>query len=206
MVGFGPFPRVPANPSGMLAKRIAALPRLRRVLGEAPRCLVMRTAYAAIPSQLEPALAQGPDAVLMIGVATRAQRVRIEFRASNRASRLFPDASGRAARRLALDPQGPPERRSRAAAGALVTLRRSGFDAVASRDAGRYLCNAAYYRALADGHPTVFLHIPLPRPGRRRRDAEPIRKKPAEALAKAFAQVALGLVLAARISGASERG
>lgn len=201
IVGFGPFPRVPRNPSGLLAKRIARLPRLRRVLGGSPRCLVMRTAYAAIPAELEPALAEEPAAVLMIGVSMRARRIRVEGRAQNRASRLFPDAGGRAARNLALDPDGPPERRSREAARALVTLRRCGLDAAASRDAGRYLCNASYYRVLAGSRPTLFLHIPpLPRLDRPRRDAGQRSRRPRiDVWADAFAQVALGLTLSSRL-------
>lgn len=203
IVGFGPFPRVPRNPSGVLAKRIAALPRLRFVLGGSPRLLVMRTAYAALSAELEPALAERPDAVLMIGLATRAKRMRVEFRARNRASRLFPDAGGRAAPRLALDPDGPAERRSPAAARALVSLRRCGLDAAASQEAGRYLCNAAYYRALAEGRPTLFLHIPpFPRSDRPRkaggRRPRPI-EKPVKTWAEAFARVAIGLTASARL-------
>ena len=169
VTGFGPFPRVPVNPSAELAGRIASDPRLRRALGIPPRLLILRTAYAAIPAMLEPALCEGPDAVLMIGVAARASRVRVETRAVNRASQLFPDASGRAAGRLTLDRDGPAIRRSRAAARVLVALRRGGLAAISSRDAGRYLCNASYYRALAEPCPVVFLHIPpLPASGRRR--------------------------------------
>lgn len=167
VTGFGPFPRVPVNPSAELAGRIAADPRLRRLLGTPPRLLILRTAYDAIASMLEPALAERPDAVLMIGVAGRTSRVRVETRAVNRASRLFPDASGRVAGGLALERDGPALRRARAAARVLVALRRSGLAAVPSRDAGRYLCNAASYRALAEPCPVVFLHIPpLPRVGR----------------------------------------
>ena len=158
VVGFGPFPRVPVNPSGVLAARLAASPRLRRVLGGPPRLLVMRTAYAAIGAELEPALAGKPDAVLMIGVAMRARRIRVELRARNRASRLFPDASGSTARRPTLEPAGPAERRNPAARQVLACLR--GVGAVVSRDAGRYLCNASYYRVLAEDCPAIFLHIP----------------------------------------------
>jgi len=168
VTGFGPFPRVPVNPSAELAARIAGDPRLRRLLGKPPRLLILRTAYEAIPAMLEPALSQHPDAVLMIGVAGRARRVRVETRALNRASRLFPDASGRVAGRLALDRDGPAIRRSAPAARVLVALRRRGLAAKSSRDAGRYLCNASYFRALAESCPVVFLHIPpLPRVGRR---------------------------------------
>jgi len=173
VTGFGPFPRMPRNPSGALARRLAALPRLRRALGRAPVGLVLPTAYDALPRRLAPALAEGPAAVLMFGVAARALRLRVEVRARNRASRLFPDASGRVSGRLTLDPAGPAERRSRAAAAAVALLRRRGVPVAVSRDAGRYLCNAGYYRALAEPCPVLFVHVPPPRtkrpvrPGRR---------------------------------------
>lgn len=151
---------MPANPSGVLARRLGGMPRLKALTGGRLRVRVLTTAYAAIPLELEPALAEGPAAVLMIGVAGRAKRVRVEARARNRASRLFPDASGRIAGGLALDPEGAAERRSPVAATALAALQRNGVDAIPSQEAGRYLCNAAYYRALAMGMPVLFLHIP----------------------------------------------
>ena len=197
VVGFGPFPGVPRNPSARLARAVAAQPRLRRVLGRAPRCLVLRTAYAAISDTFEPALATGPDAVLMIGVAKRSRHLRVETRARNRASRLLPDASGRIAPRPVLDPHGPAERRSPHAARALATLRRTGLDARLSRDAGRYLCNACYYRALAERRPALFIHIPPPSAGRPGRAVA--RRRPSiDAQAEAIAQVAVGLLATAR--------
>ena len=159
VTGFGPFPRVPRNPSEVVARRVAGSPRLRRVLGERPRLLIMRTAYAAIGAELDAALAEQPRAVLMFGVATRAKRIRVETRAVNRASRLFPDASGTVSKRLTLEGDGPAARRSAAAAARLaLVLARSG--ARISRDAGRYLCNASYFRVLREGCPAVFIHIP----------------------------------------------
>lgn len=170
VTGFGPFPGVPRNPSEELARRVADSPRLHRVLGTPPRLLVMSTSYAALASQLEPALTEMPDAVLMIGIARQARRLRVELRACNRASSLHPDVSGRTPRRK-LDPLGPPERRSPAARRVLVALRSRGIEVRASHDAGRYLCNASYFRALAENNQTVFLHIPqLPsRPASRAR-------------------------------------
>lgn len=200
VTGFGPFPGVANNPSAALARRIAASTRLRRVIGTSPELLILETAYAALPADLQPALAEHPTAVLMIGVARRAKRIRVEGRAINRASRLFPDASGVAAHRMTLDATGPDERRSPVAARALPTLSRVG--AIRSHDAGRYLCNAAYYRVLAEGAPAVFLHIPpLPdrsRPLRgRRRGGRPVL----DTWTDAFVQVAIDLLTCARNAG-----
>jgi len=192
VTGFGPFPGVPVNPSAVVARRLGELARRHGLAGGDVRVLILPTAYGAIPTLLEAALAEAPGAVLMLGVARRATRVRVETRARNRASRLFPDASGTVARCLTLAAGGPAERRTGAAGPALATLRRSGIAAIPSQDAGRYLCNAAYFRALAEKTPVLFVHIPpLPRagrPGRARRHA------PVEALAAALVEVARGLL------------
>lgn len=199
VVGFGPFPGVPRNPSGELARAVAGSARLRRVLGEAPRCLVLRTAYAAIGSQLAPALAERPDAVLLFGVARRARRVRVEARARNRVSLLRPDASGRVAARLLLDPEGPAERRSAHAARAVRLLRGHGMEASLSRDAGRYLCNASYFAALAEDRPTLFIHIPMPPSVDRPQRADRARRaRPADRRLRAFTDLALALARRAR--------
>ncbi len=197
ITGFGPFPRVPDNPSTRVARRLAGLPHLRRILGQAPDCLVLDTRYAALDTQLAPALARRPAALLMIGVAASRRRVCVETRAVNRVSRLFPDAAGAVSRSLALEPGAPALRRSPSAGTVRVALRRAGLDVAASRDAGRYLCNAAYLRALAEGCPAVFLHIPMPprtkRPVRRGRPHhEP------DGWVAAFAEAARVLMLRAR--------
>ena len=194
VTGFGPFPGVPVNPSAVVARRLGELARRHGLAGGDVRVLILPTAYGAIPTLLEAALAEAPGAVLMLGVARRATRVRVETRARNRASRLFPDASGTVARCLTLAAGGPAERRTGAAGPALATLRRSGIAAIPSQDAGRYLCNAAYYRGLAEGIPVLFVHIPpLPRAGR----PGPLRrgKAPVEALAAALVAVARALLV-----------
>jgi pyroglutamyl-peptidase len=168
LTGFGPFPGVPRNPSARLAVSLATEPRLR-LLGIEAKALVLPTTYAAIDLALLPALAQhGPGLVLMLGVAARRRALSIETRATNRASRLMPDASGQTGLRLTLEPDGPAARHLALAS---TPLRRmvQGVPARLSRDAGRYLCNAAYFAALgqAGGRTAIFVHVPLPeRPGR----------------------------------------
>lgn len=198
VTGFGPFPRVPRNPSAALARRVGALAR-PKLGGTSVRVLILPTTYAAISGTLEPALAEAPAAILMFGVATSARCVRVEGRGRNRTSRLFPDASGRVATRLTLERDGPAARRAPAAAEALATLKRAGIDAVPSRDAGRYLCNATYFRTLREGPPVLFVHIPLPpRTKRPATSTRRLRQGPAEALAQACAEVARRLVLRSR--------
>ncbi len=209
VTGFGPFPGVPRNPSAALARAVGRLGR-NGIAGSPVRVLVLPTSYAAIPALLEPALAEGPAAVVMIGVARRAKRLRVEFRALNRASRLFPDASGRMPTTMALDPQGPARRGAAMAARALAGLGRAGIAAVPSVDAGRYLCNASYFRALAEPCPVLFLHIPPDPParpaghGKPARNGKPARhvarkrRSPSARLPRAVAEVARLLLVAGR--------
>ena len=169
VTGFGPFPRVPRNPSGRAALAVAASPRWR-LAGVAARGLVLTTAYAALAAELDPALATGADAVLLIGVAGRSRAIRVEWRATSRRSSLFADAAGRlgpganevgsAVRRTRLPPVKP-----------LRALRRQALPSRISRDAGRYLCNAAYFRALAEDRPVLFIHVPMPPASSARRTA-----------------------------------
>ena len=187
VTGFGPVPGMPRNPSAALAGAVGRV--LRRSNAVDPKVLVLRTADAAIPGTLQPALAERPVAVLMLGVASRARRIQVEVGARNRASRLYPDACGRAAARLDLDPGGPPARRSSVPAQALAVLRRHGLDARPSNDAGRYLCNASYYAALAADCPVLFVHIPpVPRTSRPRRRVR--GRSPRACQAAALAEVA----------------
>lgn len=198
ITGFGPFPGVPRNPSASLARRIGALVG-PKVEGRPVRVLILRTTYAAIPEMLEPALAEAPAAILMLGVAARARRVRVEAQGRNRTSRLFPDAVGRVSARLTLEQDGPATRRTALGPQSLAILRRAGIPAVASRDAGRYLCNASYFRALREGAPVLFLHIPMPpRTRRPTGPSKPRRVSPEAALGQACAEVARHLVVCAR--------
>lgn len=168
VTGFGPFPRVPRNPSGELARRLAAHPRLR-LAGIEAHALVLTTAYGAIDDEFRPALAAlRPDVVLMLGVAARRRALSIETRALNRVSRLFPDASGRVGRTLAFSSGAPLVLRPRLNTALIVSAaRRVLAETHLSRDAGRYLCNASYFAGLEAGNPaTLFVHLPMPRGGR----------------------------------------
>ncbi|HYI88822.1 MAG TPA: peptidase C15 [Beijerinckiaceae bacterium] len=188
VTGFGPFPGMSRNPSAEIARRVATASRWRR-LGVAAEALILPTTYAALADVLEPALAAAPDAVLMIGVAGRSRAVRMERQARNRASLLLPDAAGRRPQRLTLA-DGPAARRLGTSPERLsALLRRHGVACRVSHDAGRYLCNAAYFRALAGPVPVLFVHIPKPR-ARRRRAHAPRRLSWTDALAAALIESA----------------
>jgi pyroglutamyl-peptidase len=192
------------NPSAEIAHRITASPRWRR-LGIAANCLILPTTYAGLDEHLAPALHDDPpDAVLMIGVAGRSKRVRIERRAVNRASLLLPDAVGRRPGALTLD-DGSFARNLRGSPAPLrAILQRHAVPGRISQDAGRYLCNAAYRRALAAPIPVLFVHIPKPTWGRQRAlVTRPMRLPWSDRLAAALTDVAVQLLNPAQRAAAS---
>ncbi len=173
VTGFGSFPGMPANPSARLARLLARGPGARRARTDLLLLATRWDAAAAFPAVLDRA---APDIVLMLGVAARRRRVCIESVARN-ATGVFPDAARRRPASRPLEP-GAPAQRPLAASPAplLAALRNAGVPADISRHAGRYVCNALAFRAYgwaragrrADGGPrlAVFVHVPLPRPGR----------------------------------------
>ena len=184
ITGFGRFPGSPVNPSGPIATRLAhrrrpAFAGTRRVAH------VFATRYDAVDRELPDLLArEKPDIVVMFGVATRTRRVRIEERARNRIA-LFPDAGGYrpaapviASRREALRNPLPVARLVNAA-------RATGIAAVRSRNAGAYLCNYVYWRALeAAARPdgpgfVIFVHVPPVVLTKRRKRRRTGKRRPA---------------------------
>jgi len=181
LTGFGPFPGAPFNLSAVLVKALAR--RRRPALATIDRTThVFATTYAAVDRDLPKLFAENPDIVLMFGLAGHRRRLRIETRARNAVSVLFPDASGHRPKQSVIVLGGPPRLKGRAPCARLVgAVRATAVPARLSRDAGRYLCNYAYWRALEQtrgGGPLVqFVHIPPisrnPRPRRRSRQPSP---------------------------------
>jgi pyroglutamyl-peptidase len=187
ITGFGPFPGAPFNPSAALAialarKRRPALAGIERVVH------VFATTYASVDRDLPKLFAQKPDIVLMFGVAGRRCQLCIETRARNAVSLLFPDASGHRPRRGVIRLGGPPTLTGNAPFARLAGAAGTRL----SRDAGNYLCNYAYWRALEQVRGTrplvQFVHIPpvgtKPQPRRRSKKPPTLAQllKPAEAL------------------------
>jgi pyroglutamyl-peptidase len=201
LIGFGPFPGAPLNPSALLVKSLAR--RRRPAFAEIVRTThVFATTYAAVDRDLPRLLSAGPDIVLMFGVAGRRRHLCIETRARNAISLLFPDASGYRPRQGIIAPGEPAALRSAAPFARLLgAVRASTVPALLSRDAGRYLCNYAYWRALErsrDGRPLVqFVHIPGVSlgPRRQRRGRRP---PPLSALVAAAERLLIVLIAASR--------
>jgi pyroglutamyl-peptidase len=174
IIGFDRFPGAPRNPSAELVCAIAR--RSRPALADISLVpAVLATSYNAVANEL-PALLKrhDPDVVLFFGLASRADAVRIESRAVNAASNVHPDAARAKlpgsqivwGAPLTLNVPAPVARLAAAVRSAGVTARHS-------RDAGRYICNAALFTVLDSGRRSgrprqiAFIHIPWPRaPGR----------------------------------------
>lgn len=174
VTGFGPFPGAAFNPSGELVHRLlrSRIPGLgdARVGGH-----IFQTRYAAIDRELPALIARhAADVVVMFGLASRAKVLRVETSARNLMS-FFPDAGAYSpARRTIARNQPARTLNGPLAVRLLHAARASGLPASLSRDAGRYVCNYALWKALeaagtSNTRPVVaFIHIPKLRGNRPR--------------------------------------
>jgi pyroglutamyl-peptidase len=168
ITGFGPFPGAPFNPTQQLVARLA---KLRRPAfdGVERASHIFNVTYGDVDRDLPRLLAEHhPDVLLMFGLAARTPHVRIETRARNAITTIWPDAghtrvglgkiAAGGADALTFGPHTARLLRA--------TLQTSVL-AKSSRDAGRYLCNYLCWRAIeagmASSQPplTAFIHVPL---------------------------------------------
>jgi pyroglutamyl-peptidase len=205
VTGFGPFPGAPVNPSALLARKLIRSRRLRAFA---------RIEGAIIPTVYEEILVtfaqlietEKPDAILMFGLAGGAPCLRVETQALNFASSLYPDAARKKAAQTLI--AGAPEslRVCAPVQQLLAAARGTGIKARLSVDAGRYVCNAALFTALATAARApkrplaVFVHIPSPRPRRRKsggRDQRPTMRE----IERAGEAILIALASCARMKG-----
>jgi pyroglutamyl-peptidase len=164
LTGFGPFPGVPENPSAWLAETLAAQP-------SPPDCEIERrvfpTEWAAVAA-LAPRLhaTMQPDVMIHFGLSQRANSLRLERSAHNRALPRA-DASGALPAADTIEARGRDRIDTQLSTATIARhLRDRGFAANASRSCGRYLCNSLYYRSLAwaarqeSPRHVLFVHIP----------------------------------------------
>jgi pyroglutamyl-peptidase len=167
ITGFGPFPGAPYNPTQPL---VARLKRLRRpALGDVELIgHIFHVTYATVDRELPELIAQHrPQALLMFGLADRTAHVRIETRARNAVTTLFPDADRNRARKGSIEIGADALTFGPHTAKLLRAADGTGIDARSSRDAGSYLCNYLSWRAIEatrrDDAPRLaaFVHVPL---------------------------------------------
>jgi pyroglutamyl-peptidase len=207
LLGFGRFPGVPRNPSADLVKRLAR--RRRPALAAAMRTAhVFATTYAAVDADLAKLFSGKPDIVLMFGLAARRRHLCIETQARNAVSVLFADVRGyRPAKGRIAPGERAAQRGAAPFARLLAAARASRMPSRLSRDAGRYVCNYSYWRALAlagrqSGPLVQFIHIPRLAFEPRRKRARKYRS-PSLRIALAAAENLLIALMAAHRRGHS---
>jgi pyroglutamyl-peptidase len=166
ITGFGPFPGAPFNPTQPL---VARLLRLRRpglsdveLTGH-----IFPVTYSGVDRELPQLLAKHqPQALLMFGLASRTPYLRIETRARNAVTTLWPDADHALIRKGSIAGGADAMMFGPHTAKLFRAARATGIDARASRDAGSYLCNYLSWRAIeATGGASgprlaAFVHVP----------------------------------------------
>jgi pyroglutamyl-peptidase len=166
ITGFGPFPGAPHNPTTPL---VARLLRLRRPAFSDVEFSghIFPVTYAAVDRELPQLVARlRPHALLMFGLATRTPYLRIEIRARNAVTMLWPDADHTRVRKGSIAGGADAKMFGPHTAKLLRAAINGGVDARASRDAGSYLCNYLSWRAIeavgADNGPRLaaFVHVP----------------------------------------------
>jgi pyroglutamyl-peptidase len=166
ITGFGPFPGAPFNPTQPL---VARLLRLRRpALSDVELTgHIFPVTYNAIDRELPGLLAKRrPHALLMFGLANRTPYVRIETRARNAVTTLWPDADHTRMRNGSIAGGADAMMFGPHTAKLLRAAVGTGVDARASRNAGSYLCNYLSWRAIeatcSNTGPRLaaFVHVP----------------------------------------------
>lgn len=166
ITGFGPFPGAPFNPTMPLVNRLALLrrPALDDV---AIATHIFRVAYETVDRELPQLLSMHrPHALLMFGLATRTPWLRVETRARNAATAIWPDLAGMRMNKRSIAGMADARAFGPHVFRLLRAARATGIDARASRDAGSYLCNYLCWRAIeaaryqAGPRPAAFIHVP----------------------------------------------
>lgn len=166
LTGFGPFPGIPVNASGLLATRLATaaratFPHARFTSAQVP------TEWTQGPRRARAAIIRAqPTLILHFGVSQRADGFVIERQGVN-ACCPEPDGAGQLPAADRIDPTGPKARKATLPVAQIArNLKALGLPVALSSDAGEYLCNAVLFHSLAmaksgDHNARVgFVHIP----------------------------------------------
>ncbi|MDB5515595.1 MAG: peptidase [Tardiphaga sp.] len=171
ITGFGPFPGAPFNPTMALVPRLVGL--RRPAFGDIERNgHIFPVTYRAVDRELPELLERyRPHALLMFGLASRTPFIRIETRARNAVTTLWPDADHARVRKGSIVGDAGAAMFGPHTARLLRAALATGVDVRASRDAGSYLCNYLSWRAIeavaagraqtSDGPVlAAFVHVP----------------------------------------------
>ena len=147
--GFGQFQGVEANPSAVLAQRLAA-----QHSTEGDSVEILEVSAAAAKAW------RCPDAELVIhlGVAITYDAITLERCAYNDASFRVPDERAFQPSKAPIDEAELFGATRKSSIDLAAVARKAGVDV--SDDAGRFVCNYLYFCSLAHGVPCVFVHVP----------------------------------------------
>ena len=167
VTGFGPFPGAPYNPTQKLVARLLCL--RRPALSDVELSgHIFPVTYTAVDRQLPMLLAKHrPEGLLMFGLAARTPYLRIESRARNAVTTIWPDAEHARVRKGSITREADAMMFGPHTAKLLRAADSTGIDARSSRNAGSYLCNYLSWRAIeatgSDRGPRLaaFVHVPL---------------------------------------------
>jgi pyroglutamyl-peptidase len=211
LTGFGPFPGIPVNASGVLVEQLGRrIATVHRDVSLA--CDVLPTEWQAGPAALERLVARiRPHVALHFGVAASIGGFRLELKAENEAQ-LHADALGLMPLFERISCRGPDHLRTTLPIDAIrARLLAMDLPVETSDDAGKYLCNSALYRSLALARRerpvrlAGFVHIPSDYPAQAPRRASPLEPPPAPALGWAQVLEGAGAIVEVCLAHARER-
>ena len=144
LTGYGPFLRNKTNPSGQVSSALNGV--------------VLEVSYAKVASFLE---REDSDFLLSLGLHAQATQPRLEVRAQNKVNRVTPDVYG-------IIPKDYEIEKEEGDLATLVDipelyahLIKKGFPCSISDNAGTYLCNYLYFKALKKKKGNaLFIHFP----------------------------------------------
>ena len=166
ITGFGPFPGAPCNPTQPL---VARLLRLRRPAFSDVELSghIFPVTYSAVDRELPELVAKHrSQALLMFGLANRTPYLRIETRARNAVTMLWPDADHARLRKGSIAGKADAMMFGPHTAKLLRAADATGIARGPRIDAGSYLCNYLSWHAIEstcrDNGPRLaaFIHVP----------------------------------------------
>ena len=158
VTGFEPFATHAVNPSAVVAEALGRSPGFE--------AHVLPVVYDGVMARLEPLLARGPRAVVLLGVHNGPE-VRLERVARNAITADTPDNHGVVPPKRSIVAGAPDRYASTLPLEAMCdALSRAGVGVTLSDDAGGYLCNYVFYAARhwfesrGERTPCGFVHVP----------------------------------------------
>ena len=164
ITGFGPFGRFAENPTEHCVRKLAVEDRRDHV-----RTLVLPVDYRSAFEILRQELAEHPPEFLfLLGLSIGARRLKLELVTRNCLSTQLPDINNFMPDNQRILDNGPETYRTNLDIDRFESfLSKNNLDVERSEDAGDYLCNYVYYRALhlieSENLSTraLFVHTPL---------------------------------------------